>query len=75
MRQHVGIDACPIENDHHQNMGGTGCKGFVLALSRVHLVHSEQDANVGDRDDGYRDEQHQHAAGIHQELLEQYVNT
>ena len=72
MGKHIGVEGCPIENDHHHNMGGTGCKAFVPAFSRV---QSEQDENVGGRDNGYRDEQHQHTAGIHQELLEQYVNT
>ena len=70
MWQHIGVEGCPIENDHHHNMGGTGCKGFSPALSRVHLMNGEQDASVGDRDDRYRDKQHQHTAGIHEGLVE-----
>lgn len=49
MGQHVGVEGFHIEIDHHHNMGGMGCKDFVLALSRVHLMHSDQDVGVGDR--------------------------
>ena len=58
MRQHIGVEGCSIENAHHRNVGGTGSKGFLSALNRVHPMDGEQDACVGNRDDGYRDEQH-----------------
>ena len=43
-------------------------QGLCASPQRVHLVHSEQDSSVGDRDDRYMDKQQQHTAGIHQGL-------